>query len=157
MHDYNELYHHGILGQHWGIRRFQNEDGTRTTAGKKREREAVAAENHSLSKPRKGLSDNQKTLLKTAATIGVGLGVAYGRTKLKSALGGSSFAIGKNVTKFALQNAPKVPAYAIKGFGKTVKVGKMAVKGSIKVGKTLMKTGGAAIKVSGKIASKALG
>lgn len=31
-----ELYHHGILGQRWGIRRFQNADGTLTTAGKKR-------------------------------------------------------------------------------------------------------------------------
>ena len=25
----NELYHHGILGQRWGVRRFQNKDGTR--------------------------------------------------------------------------------------------------------------------------------
>ena len=32
----NELYHHGILGQKWGVRRFQNEDGTWTTAGKAR-------------------------------------------------------------------------------------------------------------------------
>lgn len=31
------LQHYGILGQKWGIRRFQNEDGTRTKAGKKRE------------------------------------------------------------------------------------------------------------------------
>lgn len=28
--------HHGILGQKWGIRRFQNKDGTLTAAGKKR-------------------------------------------------------------------------------------------------------------------------
>lgn len=36
--DYNFLAHHGIKGQKWGIRRFQNEDGTRTAAGKKREK-----------------------------------------------------------------------------------------------------------------------
>lgn len=32
----NELYHHGIMGQKWGVRRFQNKDGTLTPAGKKR-------------------------------------------------------------------------------------------------------------------------
>ena len=32
----NELYHHGIKGQKWGIRRFQNPDGTLTSEGKKR-------------------------------------------------------------------------------------------------------------------------
>lgn len=31
-----DLEHHGILGQKWGIRRYQNKDGTFTAAGKKR-------------------------------------------------------------------------------------------------------------------------
>lgn len=33
------LVHHGILGQKWGIRRFQNKDGSYTTEGKRRRRE----------------------------------------------------------------------------------------------------------------------
>lgn len=32
----NELYHHGIKGQKWGVRRFQNEDGSLTPEGRKR-------------------------------------------------------------------------------------------------------------------------
>lgn len=36
--EYNSIYHHGIKGQHWGVRRFQNEDGSLTPAGQKRYR-----------------------------------------------------------------------------------------------------------------------
>ena len=32
----DELYHHGILGQKWGVRRYQNSDGTLTAMGKVR-------------------------------------------------------------------------------------------------------------------------
>lgn len=32
----DELYHHGIKGMRWGVRRYKNKDGSLTSAGKKR-------------------------------------------------------------------------------------------------------------------------
>ena len=34
---YNDyLMHHGVLGQKWGVRRYQNADGSLTAAGKQK-------------------------------------------------------------------------------------------------------------------------
>ena len=41
----NELYHYGILGMKWGVRRYQNKDGSYTKLGMERYRKAESAYN----------------------------------------------------------------------------------------------------------------
>ncbi len=41
---YNELQHSGVLGMKWGIRRYQNKDGTLTAEGKKRKKHTESQE-----------------------------------------------------------------------------------------------------------------
>lgn len=84
----DELYHHGIKGMKWGVRRYQNANGSYTSAGKQR---------RSQSSEKKGLSDRQKTALKVgAAVVATGL-AAYGAHKI---LGGKH-----NATTAAVQSA----------------------------------------------------
>lgn len=35
------IYHHGIKGQKWGVRRYQEENGTLTSSGRKRYADAI--------------------------------------------------------------------------------------------------------------------
>lgn len=53
------LMHHGISGQKWGERRFQNEDGTLTEAGKQRYRKEKAESENWKKSDAEHLSDDE--------------------------------------------------------------------------------------------------
>ena len=56
----NELYHHGVPKMQWGVKRYQNEDGTYTELGKERRRKEYERNERRKSKDRlsdKGVED----------------------------------------------------------------------------------------------------
>ena len=44
LYSCNELYHHGVKGQKWGVRRYQNPDGSLTALGKKRQSNRIGSD-----------------------------------------------------------------------------------------------------------------
>ncbi len=82
------LKHHGIKGQKWGVRRYQNEDGTLTSAGRKK---YTMNEKGELQK--KQVSTGKKVAAGILGTIG-GLGVAAAIAAVVNKVGSSSFVNG---------------------------------------------------------------
>ena len=83
----NALYlsHHGIKGQKWGIRRYQDEDGSYTDLGKKRRNENSDSSSETTTTKKRGMSDGAKKALKVGA-IAAGSALAlYGAYKFSEA------------------------------------------------------------------------
>lgn len=67
-YDSNYLEHHGIKGQKWGIRRFQNEDGSLTDAGMKRYNSARSIQ-RDLNKLDREIAYNKGDAMKLASKV----------------------------------------------------------------------------------------
>lgn len=78
----DELYHHGVKGQRWGVRRYQNPDGSLTAAGQKR-----------ITKLQKGVAKWTKKQAK------------YEKKKYKAMKGISSHSKEKKLMKYSKKSA----------------------------------------------------
>lgn len=65
----DELYHYGIKGQKWGIRRYQNEDRSLTPAGKERYGNTKAQERTRKKQERAEYRESRKRIIRDAANV----------------------------------------------------------------------------------------
>ena len=83
----NELYHHGILGMKWGIRRYQNKDDSLTSVGKMRVKRLHREKLAGMRRYNKSLANYEKADLryKTAKKNNSNTKIDYARLGLKIA------------------------------------------------------------------------
>lgn len=89
------LAHHGIKGQRWGVRRFQNTDGTLTSAGKQRydSGDTRKSSDNSTNSQRKGLTDKQKKSYKIGVAATATALAVYGGYKYSQHINANASAI----------------------------------------------------------------
>lgn len=106
----DELCHFGIKGMKWGVRRFQNEDGSYTAAGKQR-RTSDKGRSHDKKATAK------KVVIGAAVTTGVLL-AAYGGYKLSNSVVSKKLA-SETIKKMALQEAEQTANKRVDAYNKS--------------------------------------
>jgi hypothetical protein len=154
-----ELYHHGIKGQRWGVRRYQNADGSYTAAGKARRGSAYGTPKSSDPDARKARA---KKIAAAAGALTLAAAAAYvaSNPKARKVVANAVKSIGKVTGEKATRLAKKGKDYTQKA-AKQAKDGlKEGVKEGFKEGpKKAVKAvvGGAAMYATKKALDKAVG
>lgn len=132
----NSLSHHGILGQKWGVRRFQNADGTLTPKGK-------AHMNKVASSPVRAKLDTNtaKTILKNNARNNDSYAVSKSKQSVNLAKKAEKYAAGTVKNKELLDKSKKL-AEDSKAHIKAAEIARTKIKdideGKIKAGRDFM-------------------
>lgn len=107
----DELYHHGILGMKWGVRRYQNEDGSLTPKGKARYMQVESSDRLKKSDTRKA-----KKTLKKHVMQDTGYSQTYGNRARKQKKKAQKYEKGSakynKLMKKSNENMKKAETYA---------------------------------------------
>ena len=138
--EYNELYHHGIRGQRWGVRRYQNEDGSRTSRGKKRQSDR----NENKKSVKEWLSNNKGKIAAVTSAAGAAALTTYmlkhpdTANKILNKCKAFTVSKGPKVKDFMITNSKKLVNHVgdtTKKAGKAMEEAALVSFGSIQIAK----------------------
>lgn len=123
-----ELYHHGIQGQKWGVRRYQNPDGTLTDEGRKR---------YGIYGDRMSKEEGFKRGVKAEKLVKIGKGVNIANMALT---GLRTMSAGIAAGKLFAAGFPALGAATLAGAAVGVGLRYLATKGVMKLSSNIART-----------------
>lgn len=126
----NELYHHGIKGQKWGVRRYQNPDGTRTELGKHRRNYQRASKK--FDKMQEEGSTKWRKPSQVRANVSADSGLVFGSDKdvYKQGKQVNRFTSNKNEPLGSKRKYASIFRYDVKAYEEDARNGNLSNKGN---------------------------
>ena len=150
------LYHHGILGMKWGIRRFQNKDGSYTAEGKARRREGTFGT--TFNKPSKeSVKKATKVALNLVGLAAFSMYVSKHPETIANVIAKSKNIATKALSKETISRGKEIAKMAIKAGAKQVAKGAIEGIKDAPYKVTKAAAGGAAILVANKLVEEMIG